>query len=73
MLHMLIFTCFQEDAVKQLQSLQKEIQDSMDELEKISPLYENQLMREKEITKGYVYRYFISEMVYQLVNFLLHP
>ena len=62
-----------QDAVKQLQSLQKEIQDSMDELEKISPLYENQVMREKEMTKGYVYRYFIAEMVYQLVNFLLHP
>ncbi|XP_062018187.1 uncharacterized protein LOC133734582 [Rosa rugosa] len=51
---MLFFSCFQEDAVKQLQSLQKEIQDSMNELEEMRPLYENQVMREKEMTKGYV-------------------
>ncbi|PQQ14049.1 structural maintenance of chromosomes protein 3 [Prunus yedoensis var. nudiflora] len=40
------------DAVRQLQTLQKEIQDSMDELEKMNPLYEDQVMKEKEITKG---------------------
>lgn len=45
----------QEDAVRQLQILQNEIQDSMNELEEINPLYENQVMKEKEITKGYVY------------------
>ena len=45
----------QDDAVKQLQSLQREIQDSMDELDEISPLYESQVIKEKEITKGYVY------------------
>lgn len=49
------FTCLQGDAVRQLQTLQKEIQDSMDELEKMNPLYEDQVMKEKEITKGYVY------------------
>ena len=27
----------------------------MDELEKINPQYEDQFMKEKEITKGYVY------------------
>lgn len=56
MLQMLciIFTFAQEDAVRQLQILQKEIEDSMDELDKINPLYENQVLNEKEITKGYV-------------------
>ncbi|KAK9926388.1 hypothetical protein M0R45_023621 [Rubus argutus] len=54
-----------EDAVKQLQSLQKEIQDSMDELEKISPLYENQVMREKEITKGIMEREKQLSILYQ--------
>lgn len=51
----IIFTFTQEDAVRQLQILQKEIQDSMDELDKINPFYENQVVKEKEITKGYVY------------------
>ncbi|PRQ16667.1 putative structural maintenance of chromosomes protein [Rosa chinensis] len=54
-----------EDAVKQLQSLQKEIQDSMDELENISPLYENQVMREKEITKGIMEREKQLSILYQ--------
>ena len=45
----------QEDATRQLEILQKEIQDSMDELDKIHPFYENQVIKEKEITKGYVY------------------
>ncbi|XP_024176770.1 structural maintenance of chromosomes protein 3 [Rosa chinensis] len=54
-----------EDAVKQLQSLQKEIQDSMDELEKISPLYENQVMREKEMTKGIMEREKQLSILYQ--------
>lgn len=45
----------QEDAVRQLQVLQSEIQDSMNELEEINPLYENQVEKEKEITKEYVY------------------
>lgn len=69
MLHLLMFSFFQEDAVRQLRSLEKEIQDSMDELEKISPLYDNQVMREKEITKGYVYRYLISKSFISLLFF----
>ncbi|GAV74167.1 SMC_N domain-containing protein/SMC_hinge domain-containing protein [Cephalotus follicularis] len=40
-----------DDAVKQLHILQEEIQDSMEELDKISPLYENQVKKEKEISK----------------------
>lgn len=40
--------------MKQLDNLQKEIQDSLEELDKISPLYENHLMEEKKITKQYV-------------------
>uniref|UniRef100_A0A2N9FHJ9 Uncharacterized protein n=1 Tax=Fagus sylvatica TaxID=28930 RepID=A0A2N9FHJ9_FAGSY len=43
------------DATRQLEILQKEIQDSMDELDKIHPFYEKQVIKEKEITKGYVY------------------
>lgn len=39
--------------MKQLDMLQREIQDSMEELDKISPLYENQVTKEKDITKGY--------------------
>ena len=54
MMHLLIFTCFQEDAMKQLQSLQKEIKDSDEELKKINPLYDNQVKMEMEITKAYV-------------------
>jgi structural maintenance of chromosome 3 (chondroitin sulfate proteoglycan 6) len=45
----------QGDATRQLEILQKEIQDSMDELDKIHPFYEKQVIKEKEITKGYVY------------------
>ena len=49
----LLPTCFQENAVKQLKILEKEIQDSMDKLDEISPLYEAQVKKEKDITKGY--------------------
>ena len=35
--------------------LEREIQDSMDEHDKISPLYENQVIKEKDITKRYGY------------------
>ena len=49
----LLPTCFQENAVKQLKILEKEIQDSMDKLDEISPLYEDQVKKEKDITKGY--------------------
>lgn len=40
--------------MRQLENLQKEIQDSMDELDRMRPFYENQVIIEKEITKGYV-------------------
>ncbi|KAK7276549.1 hypothetical protein RIF29_17691 [Crotalaria pallida] len=40
-----------EDAVKQLRILEKEIEGSVNELDKISPLYEDQIKKEKEITK----------------------
>lgn len=45
----------QDDAVKQLEILQKEIQDSQEELNKIRPLYNNQVREEEDITRGYVY------------------
>lgn len=35
--------------------LQREIKDSSDELDKISPIYDNQVLEEKEISKGFVY------------------
>ena len=44
---------FQEDAVRQLEILEEEIQESMDELDKISPNYANQVMEEKDVTKRY--------------------
>ncbi|KAG5566426.1 hypothetical protein RHGRI_002113 [Rhododendron griersonianum] len=44
-----------DDAVKQLEILQKEIQDSQEELNKIRPLYNNQVREEEDITRGYVY------------------
>ncbi|XP_061338165.1 structural maintenance of chromosomes protein 3 isoform X2 [Gastrolobium bilobum] len=40
-----------EDAARQLELLEKEIQESMNELDKISPLYEDQVKKEKDITK----------------------
>lgn len=40
-----------KDAARQLDLLEKEIQDSMDELDKISPLYEDQVKKEKYIAK----------------------
>jgi structural maintenance of chromosome 3 (chondroitin sulfate proteoglycan 6) len=43
----------QEDAMRQLESLEREIKDSMVELDKIHPFYEEQVKQEKEITKGY--------------------
>jgi hypothetical protein len=45
---------FQEDATKQLEMLENEIQVSMDELDKIIPLYDGQVQKEKDITKRYV-------------------
>ncbi|KAL5555241.1 hypothetical protein UlMin_037477, partial [Ulmus minor] len=54
-----------EDAMRQLQILQTEIQESMDELEKINPLYEDQVMKEKEITKGIMEREKQLSILYQ--------
>jgi hypothetical protein len=44
----------QEDATRQLGNLQKEIQNSMDELDEIHYSYENQVRKEKKTTKKYV-------------------
>nr|XP_024928084.2 structural maintenance of chromosomes protein 3 [Ziziphus jujuba var. spinosa] len=54
-----------EDAGRQLHILQKEIQDSMDELDKINPLYETQVLKEKEITKGIMEREKQLSILYQ--------
>ncbi|KAJ9162663.1 hypothetical protein P3X46_022419 [Hevea brasiliensis] len=54
-----------EEAMKQLDILQREIQDSMEELDKISPLYENQAIKEKDITKGIMEREKQLSILYQ--------
>ncbi|KAK0604878.1 hypothetical protein LWI29_020472 [Acer saccharum] len=54
-----------EEAVKQLNLLEKEIQDSMEELDKINPSYENQVIKEKEITKGIMEREKQLSILYQ--------
>ncbi|XVF47055.1 hypothetical protein PTKIN_Ptkin03bG0078400 [Pterospermum kingtungense] len=54
-----------DDAVKQLNMLQKEIQDSTDELNRIKPLYDNQLKREENITKGIMEREKQLSILYQ--------
>ncbi|KAI9116787.1 hypothetical protein K1719_012153 [Acacia pycnantha] len=54
-----------EDAARQLKLLEKEIQDSMDELDKISPLYENQAIQEKDITKRIMEREKKLSILYQ--------
>lgn len=38
--------------MKQLELLEKEIQESTDELNKIRPLYEAQIREEEDITRG---------------------
>lgn len=53
------------DATRQLEILQKEIQDSMDELDKIHPFYEKQVIKEKEITKGIMEREKQLSILYQ--------
>lgn len=47
----LLSTCLQEDAARQLEILEKEIQDSTAELGKIIPLHEDQVQKEKDIGK----------------------
>ncbi|KAK2640896.1 hypothetical protein Ddye_022659 [Dipteronia dyeriana] len=54
-----------EEAVKQLKLLEKEIQDSMEELDKINPSYENQVIKEEEITKGIMEREKQLSILYQ--------
>ncbi|KAK7320513.1 hypothetical protein VNO77_30059 [Canavalia gladiata] len=54
-----------EDAARQLQVLEREIQDSMDELDKISPLYEDQVKKEKDITKRIMEREKKLSILYQ--------
>ncbi|KAB2615208.1 structural maintenance of chromosomes protein 3-like [Pyrus ussuriensis x Pyrus communis] len=58
-------TRVKEDAMKQLQSLQKEIKDSEEELKKINPLYDNQVKKEMEITKGIMEREKQLSILYQ--------
>ncbi|XP_010521617.1 PREDICTED: structural maintenance of chromosomes protein 3 [Tarenaya hassleriana] len=53
------------DAIKQLHMVEREIQDSMEELEKINPLYESQVEKEKRITKGIMEREKQLSILYQ--------
>jgi structural maintenance of chromosome 3 (chondroitin sulfate proteoglycan 6) len=53
----LLLTWFQKDAAKHLKILENEIQDSMNELDKISPLYDDLVQKEKDITKRYAWLY----------------
>ncbi|KAK6272426.1 hypothetical protein POUND7_009509 [Theobroma cacao] len=54
-----------DDAVKQLQMLQKEIQDSTEELNRIKPLYDSQVKKEENITKGIMEREKQLSILYQ--------
>ncbi|XVE59713.1 hypothetical protein DITRI_Ditri05aG0068300 [Diplodiscus trichospermus] len=54
-----------DDAVKQLHMLQKEIQESTEELNRIKPLYDNQLKEEENITKGIMEREKQLSILYQ--------
>lgn len=54
-----------DDAMKQLHILQKEIQDSQKELNKISPIYEEHLSKEKDITKRIMEREKQLSILYQ--------
>lgn len=54
-----------EDAGKQLDLLEKEIQESTDELNKIKPLYENQIREEEDITRGIMDREKQLSILYQ--------
>ncbi|XP_011043957.1 PREDICTED: structural maintenance of chromosomes protein 3 isoform X1 [Populus euphratica] len=54
-----------DDAMKQLDILQKEIQDSQKELNKISPIYEENLSKEKDITKRIMEREKQLSILYQ--------
>ncbi|KAF9676305.1 hypothetical protein SADUNF_Sadunf09G0125000 [Salix dunnii] len=54
-----------DDAMKQLDILQKEIQDSQKELNKISPIYDEHLSKEKDITKRIMEREKQLSILYQ--------
>ncbi|XWS73782.1 hypothetical protein CRYUN_Cryun02cG0158800 [Craigia yunnanensis] len=54
-----------DDSVKQLHMLQKEIQESTEELNRIKPLYDNQLKKEENITKGIMEREKQLSILYQ--------
>ncbi|KAL4333893.1 hypothetical protein GQ457_07G035910 [Hibiscus cannabinus] len=54
-----------DDAVKQLQMLQKEIQESTEELNRIKPFYDTQLEKEESITKGIMEREKKLSILYQ--------
>nr|CAN69188.1 hypothetical protein VITISV_042007 [Vitis vinifera] len=54
-----------EDAAKQLEILQREIQDSTEELHKITPLYDEKVIEEKEISKGIMEREKQLSILYQ--------
>ncbi|KAG9459745.1 hypothetical protein H6P81_004253 [Aristolochia fimbriata] len=54
-----------EEAKRQLESLQKEIQESKDELDKIKPLHEAQVIQEEQITKGIMDREKQLSILYQ--------
>ncbi|XLT64939.1 hypothetical protein HN873_021378, partial [Arachis hypogaea] len=54
-----------EDAARQLKILERNIQDSNDELERIRPMYEEQVMEEKEITKRIMEREKQLSILYQ--------
>ncbi|KAB5541754.1 hypothetical protein DKX38_014728 [Salix brachista] len=54
-----------DDAIKQLDILQKEIQDSQKELNKISPIYDEHLSKEKDITKRIMEREKQLSILYQ--------
>lgn len=54
-----------EDAVKQLEILRKEIQNSTEELDKIKPLYSSQVKDEEEIKRGIVEREKKLSILYQ--------
>ncbi|XP_039066141.1 structural maintenance of chromosomes protein 3-like [Hibiscus syriacus] len=54
-----------DDAIKQLRMLQNEIQESTEELNRIKPLYDNQLKKEENITKGIMEREKQLSILYQ--------
>lgn len=49
------YYAFQNDALEQLSMVEREMQDSLKELEAINPLYESQVDKEKQTTKRQAY------------------